>query len=164
MTLSSWFTVASKKAAFASDPEPDPEEPSQHSATEAPPESSDIRSIVLPDTAGTVRANCMAVCCNPSNKKLFQPTDKTTLSSFTVNNRSFQPQWYEQFLWLTVCTTTNKAYCLYCKYAMQHNLITFSRMGESAFTKGGFQIGEKQWRSLQLTIVHSPIEKLSLNG
>ena len=124
--LSSWFTAASKKAAFGSDPEPDPEELSQQSATEAPPESPDVRSIVLPDTAAAVRANCTAVCCDPSAKKPFQPTDKTTLSSFTVNNHSFQPQWYGKCLWLTVCMTTNKAYCLYCKYAMQHNLITFS--------------------------------------
>ena len=138
-TLSSWFTAASKKAAYASDPEPVPKEPSQQSATDAPTESSGVRSTVVPDTAAAVSGNCTAVCCDASSEKPFQPTDKTTLSSFMVNNRSFQPQWYEKFAWLTVCMTTNKAYCLYCKYAMQHNLITFSRMGESAFTKGGFQ-------------------------
>ena len=80
-TLSSWFTAASKKAAYASDPEPDPEEPSQQSVTDAPTESSGVRSTVVPDTAAAV-----------SDNKPFQPTDKTTLSSFTVNNHSFQPQ------------------------------------------------------------------------
>ena len=138
-TLSSWFTAASKKAAYASDPEPDPEEPSQQSATDEPTESSSVRSTIVPDTAAALSANCTAVhvCFDASSKKPFQPTDKTTLSSFTVNNRFFQPQWYEKFAWLTVCMTTKKPYCLYCKYAMQHNLIMFSRMGESAFTKGG---------------------------
>ena len=140
-TLSSWFAAASKKASYVSDPEPDSEEPSQLSATDAPTESSGVKSATA-DTAATASANCMAVCCDASSEKPFQPTDTTTLSSFTVNNRSFQPQWYEKFAWLTVCMTTKRAYCFYCKYAMQSNLSTFSRMSDSAFTKGGFQ----NWR------------------
>ena len=85
--LSSCFTPASKKAAFARNPEPDPEEPSQKSAAKAPPRSSHVRSKVLPKTAAAV--NCTAVFCNPSNKNPFQSTDKTTLSSFTIITTPF---------------------------------------------------------------------------
>lgn len=54
VTLSSGFTAASKKAAYYSDPESDPEEPSQQSATDVPTESSGVRSKIVPDTAAAL--------------------------------------------------------------------------------------------------------------
>ena len=89
----------------------------------------------------TVHTSCTALCCS-SSEKAFQPTDKSTLSRLKVKDRTFQAQWYKRFPWLTVCTTTNKAYCLYCRYATQHNIISFSKMGENAFTEAGFD----NWR------------------
>ena len=93
-------------------------------------------------TSDTVPASCTALCCS-SSEKAFQPTDKATLSRLKAKDRSFQAQWYKRFPWLTVCITTNKAYCLYCRYAARHKMITFSKMGESAFTEAGFHSWHK---------------------
>ena len=86
----------------------------------------ELESIPRPST-------CTALCCI-STEKAYQPTDKQTLAKFTTKKRNFQPQWYKQFPWVSVCITNKKAYCLYCRYATQHNLISFSKMGEKAFT------------------------------
>ena len=94
----------------------------------------------MPKAAPT---NCTVQCC-VSTDRAFQPVDKRTLLTFTNKDqkRNFQPQWYKQFPWVSVCTTSKKAYCLYCRHASQHNLITFSKMEEKAFTETGFQ----NWR------------------
>ena len=49
-------------------------------------------------------------------EKTFQPIDKLTLAKLTANKRNFQPQWYKQIPWLSVCISSRKVYCLYCKY------------------------------------------------
>ena len=86
--------------------------------------------------------NCTAPCCNMPHE-LFQPTDKSSLAKLSVKKRNFQAQWYKRFPWLTVCFSTKKGYCLWCRYASQHNLIVFSKMGEKAFTEDGFQNWKK---------------------
>lgn len=58
-------------------------------------------------------SNCTAMCC-ASDDKAYQPTTKQIISLFTSKGRNFQPQWYKQFTWLTVCTSSKKVYCLYC--------------------------------------------------
>ena len=83
------------------------------------------------------------ICCACS-ETVFQRIDKLTLSNLIANfkKRNFQPQWYKQFPWLSVCISSKKVYCLYCRHASQHNLITFSKMGEKALTETGFH----NWR------------------
>ena len=92
------------------------------------------------ETRATRPLNCTALCCLHSDKA-FQPIDKKTLSIFTIKKRTFQPQWYKQFPWVSIYITYKKAYYLYCQHATKHNLIT-SKMGEKAFTETGFQ----NWR------------------
>ena len=82
--------------------------------------------------------NCTSLCC-ASNDKAYQPIDKQTLSQLASSGRNFQPQWYKKFPWLTICISTNKVYCLYCRFAAQHELITLIKTGEKAFTQDGFQ-------------------------
>ena len=107
------------------------------------PSSSTSESTLDPSnsTADSEPSRCSALCCITTNKT-FQPTDKQTLVKLTAKNRHFQPQWYRRFPWISVCNTNKKVYCLYCRYATQHNLISFSRMGEKAFTETGFH----NWR------------------
>ena len=94
----------------------------------------------MPEATPTNRT---AQCC-VSNEKAFQPVDKQTLLKFINKKRNFQPQWYKQFPWVSVCSNSKKAYCLYCRHAAQHNLISFSKMGEKAFTeKLAFKTGER---------------------
>ena len=39
---------------------------------------------------------------------------------------------------MAVCTTSRKVYCFYCKFAMKHNLVVFSKNSNPAFTSTGF--------------------------
>ena len=95
-----------------------------------------VDSVPIPST-------CTAQCCACS-ETVFQPIDKLALSKLTAKKRAFQPQWYKQFPWLSVCIYSNKVYCLYCRHASQHNLITFSKMGEKTFTETRFH----NWRKV----------------
>ena len=87
-----------------------------------------------------VHTTCTARCCS-SLVERFQPVDKATLDMIASEKRNFQPQWYKQFFWLTVCLTYKRVFCLYCRYAAQHNMLSFTKMGETAFTEAGFKIG-----------------------
>ena len=87
--------------------------------------------------------NCIVQCCIHSDKP-FQPVDKKTLLTLSIKKRNFQPQWYKQFPWISVCTTYKKVYCLYCRHATKHNLISFSKGEKRPSLKLVFRIGEKQ--------------------
>ena len=76
-------------------------------------------------------------CCT-SEEKAFQPNDKPTLQLLGAKGRNFQPTWYKQFPWLTVCICRMKVFCLYCRYAAKHNWFTFCITGENVFTEKGF--------------------------
>lgn len=80
---------------------------------------------------------CSGQCCG-SDEIAFQPKDKPTLLTLTAKKRNFQPQWYKQYSQLSVCTTQKKVFCLYCRYATKHKLITFSKIGDKAFIETGF--------------------------
>ena len=94
------------------------------------------------------QTTCSARCS--SNEKGFQPVDKPTLDMIATEKRNFQPQWYKQFPWLTMCLTYKKLFCLYCRYATQHHLLSFSKMGEKAFTETGFQNWKKALEKFKL--------------
>ena len=93
-------------------------------------------------SSDTVPRGCTALCCSIIDKA-FQPIDKRTLSTLTIKKRNFQPQWYKQFPWVSICTTYKNAYCLYCRHAAKHNLISFSKMGKRPLLKQAFRTGEK---------------------
>ena len=88
------------------------------------------------------QGRCTALCCSTADNA-FQPTDKKTLAGLTKKRRNFQPHWFKRFPWLSVCTTDKKVYCICCKYATKHRLISFSKMGGKAFTEDGFQNWKK---------------------
>ena len=104
----------------------------------------------LPKKEDTLEAQstCSGHCS--SYEKGFQPVDKPTLDMIATEKMNFQPQWYKQFPWLTVCLTYKKVFCLYCRYANQHNLLSFSKMGEKAFTEAGFQNWKKALEKFKL--------------
>ena len=51
--------------------------------------------------------------------------------------RKGRPTWYDKFPWITLCTA-QKVFCVYCRYAYKHNLFTFCRKGDEAFSVKGF--------------------------
>ena len=80
-------------------------------------------------------SHCSALCCTV---KAYQPTDAETLASLVFKGRRFEVHWFKRFAWLSVCMTSKKVYCVCCRYATQHNLITFSKKGEKSFAETGF--------------------------
>ena len=47
----------------------------------------------------------------------------------SVKNRNCQSSWYKQYPCLSVCLQRKVVFCLYCRYAVKHNWLTFSIMG-----------------------------------
>ena len=87
-------------------------------------------SVIQQDKEEALKAQtaCVAHCCS-SDEKGFQPVDNPTGDIIATEKRNFQPQWYKQFPWLTICLTYKKVFCLYCRYATQHHLLSFSKIG-----------------------------------
>ena len=63
-------------------------------------------------------SECTRQCCS-TDEMAYQPTDKAILAGLAAKKRNFQPNWYQQYSWLTICTTQQKAFCLYCRWAIQ---------------------------------------------
>jgi len=87
-------------------------------------------------------SGCSHQCCSDETKA-FHPMDKPTLQSLRIKNRNFQSSWLKEFPWISVCVSRKKAFCLYCKYAKNHELFTYSKCGEKVFTDVGFQNWKK---------------------
>ena len=93
---------------------------------------------------------CQAACCQTSVKP-YQPTDIATIkkkerefsSKGGIRKRTFNPEWYKDSGWLSLCTTRNRAFCFTCRSAERLNLITFSKNAEPEFTKYGFNNWKK---------------------
>ena len=136
--LDSWSEPPKKpreESTSDSDMQPEESESEEPSSSVVSDHESECRS-----TSGG-SSECTALCCQNTTQS-FQPKDKQILLTLSYKKRNFQSKWYVTFPWLTVCTTIKKVLCLYCRYASQHSLLTFSKMGESAFTETGF----RNWR------------------
>ena len=94
---------------------------------------------------------CSAQCCI-DQCNVFQPKDNLTIKSLKASGpsgktRNFQPSWYTQFPWISVCVTRKSVFCLYCRYAEKHHWLSFSRCGENVFTQVGFQKAIEKFKS-----------------
>lgn len=83
------------------------------------------------------KGDCVSICCY-NESKAYQPHEKATLSLFMKKDRRFLPVWYSKYSWITLCTSQKKVFCLYCRFAHKHKLLSFSKRGEDAFTFFGF--------------------------
>ena len=63
----------------------------------------------------------------------FQPKESALLCQFTRKGRTFLASWYTDHPWVTLCTGRLKVFCVYCRYAKAHNLLTFSLHNHDAF-------------------------------
>lgn len=112
---------------------------------------------------GTI-VGCSSLCC-VSEEKAFQPNDKPTVQLLRAKKRNFQPSWYKQFPWLSVCTNRKK---VDCRYAVKQNWFTFGNAGEDVFTKKGFQNWKKaieKFKAHESSLVHKEAKiKLMAQG
>ena len=80
---------------------------------------------------------CNNVCCSDENN-FYQPKDSKTLVLFTNKNCQFLQVWYDRYRWLTLCIAKKKIFCINCKYAQSHKLLTFLKRSNIGFTTTGF--------------------------
>ena len=94
------------------------------------------------DNGSEVVSSCNSLCCS-TDLKPYQPSNVDVLSMLTKGGRKFSFQWFAQYPWLTVCTRRKRAFCFYCKYAVKHSLVTFSKNSSPVFTDVGFSNWKK---------------------
>ena len=85
----------------------------------------------------SVNNNCADVCCS-SDTTPFQPFNKEVLKEMTSGGCKFNSTWFKLYLWLTLCKTKKKVYCIYCRSAAKHDLLSFSKNASFAFIKDGY--------------------------
>lgn len=149
----SLLSIWTKRARNEDELDNSPPSGENESSVEQPEESTTSSPIIIKISLclKLMQAACSAYCCS-SDEKGFQPIDKHTLDiKNATEKKNFQPQWYKQFPWLTLCLTYKKVFRLYCRYATQDYcyLFSFSKMGEKAFTETGFQNWKKSTREVQ---------------
>lgn len=87
--------------------------------------------------------SCTCQCCQLQS---YRPEDEETLTRTIkeyghgkqLKTRYFRKEWYKSFEWLTLCSTTYKAFCTDCMKAKRNGLLTFSAKMEQAFISTGF--------------------------
>ena len=85
-----------------------------------------------------VSCDCTGCTIGKENPTAFQPKEPAVLCAFERNGHKFLAAWYGKYPWLTLCVKRSKVFCSYCRYAKEHNLITFSTRGDLAFSVNGF--------------------------
>ena len=79
---------------------------------------------------------CECLCCT-LNGPPSEPLDVTqSKHAYSYQNqrttktksykRSIQPSWYKKHPWISVCRSSYKIYCHYCRYAKKNGLLTLS--------------------------------------
>ena len=56
----------------------------------------------------------------------------------TSGGHKFNSTWFQLYPWLTLCKTKKKVYCIYCRSAAKHDLLSFSKNASCAFIKDGY--------------------------
>ena len=104
---------------------------------------------------------CKSVCCDTDANGPFQTTDPQHLqaakrtrvtrkgSKKVVEQHLFKGEWYSSHKWLVLWTTSNKALCFYCRWAVKTNLLTMSKNDESALPLWDSTTGKKQRKGLK---------------
>lgn len=91
----------------------------------------------------------MTVCCTGNTP--FQPRDKAILQQTKVTikrknktiTRAVQGNWFDDFPWLTLCTTRKNVFCFFCRKAVKRKVLMLSKNAELAFSKNGFSNWKK---------------------
>ena len=83
---------------------------------------------------------CLCEGCQLNEKGTtpFQPKESALLCQFTRKGRIFLASWYKEHPCVTLCASRLKVFCVYCRYAKAHNLLTFSLHNHDAFALTGF--------------------------
>ena len=91
---------------------------------------------------------CHASCCNadshknqPNDNTLLHATSKTYIVKGKEVVRSFRSAWFQQYPWLTLCSTRNKVFCYVCR--SQKPFLVTSKNIEELFIKNGFDNWKK---------------------
>ena len=115
---------------------------------------------------------CTATCCSDRDmmQKPNQPSDPKFIARISQRQqgnrkRYFNQSWFKSFPWLTLCNTTGKVYCCYCR-SMSHAGKLYE-VGEQAFISVGFdnwkKAGEKFGTHDRSRLHHEALMKLTFS-
>ena len=110
-----------------------------HTLSQPEGHSSDELADIQEEPISTCDTNCDSQCCQDT-LDVFQVTDESVIKMtrrHLGHNRQFCPGWYKSYPWLILCTKRLQAYCAYCRYFNNKNLLT-DKLGEAAFTTSKF--------------------------
>ncbi len=69
-------------------------------------------------------SDCFSECCKEALSP-YQPSEAGIIEQTRKKQgkkvRQFSPTWYSTYPWLTLCVTTTKAFCTYCRYCSGKN-------------------------------------------
>ena len=92
--------------------------------------------------------SCQCPCCVDQASAHHSPSIFNTGVTYTHKDkgkqlktyaRHIQPSWFQEFPWISVCSSTLKIYCCVCREAKSKVFLTFSKNYKPAFVENGFQ-------------------------
>ena len=70
------------------------------------------REQVLESNKASLTDRCRSVCCfSEYEHKAYHLKKRSILSLFVKNGQKFQVAWYNQYAWITLCTTRKSVLC-----------------------------------------------------
>ena len=92
--------------------------------------------------------SCQSPCCVDKASAHHPPSIFNTGDTYTHKDkgkqlktyaRHIQPSWFQEFPWISVCSSTLKIYCCICPEAKLKGFLTFSKNYKPAFVKNAFK-------------------------
>ena len=102
-----------------------------------------------------VLEQCEAQCCvknepnQPKSADILRKTNRQYIVKGHKKTRCVQPQWFDQYKWLTLCESRQKLFCFICKKEHIKGTLTFSKNADSAFVLDGFDNWKKALEKLE---------------
>ena len=112
--------------------------------------------LVIPEAEQPQPESCSSECCSGELSEPYHPK-VTTRRKQGKQTRTFQTTWYAEHNWLTFCPTQNRAFCYYCRIAVERELVTFRNKGHSTFASSGFnnwKKGKERFREHERSQLH----------
>ena len=115
-----------------------------------------VRYYLVVVKALTVNHYVVLMKPNPTSQQILQ------LLIMANGERNFQARWYGAFSWITLCTNNNKAFCFYCRLALNAEASFHSTKRKSQPSQqGGLTTGGRHWRSFDTMMLPMPMLRLS---
>ena len=109
----------------------------------------------VPATSVQPGCDCDGCVLGSRGPVVYQPKQATILSKFKAKGRSFLPAWFDQYKWLTLCTTKGKHFGLTVDMPRQRDYLLSPHEESQLSLKKGLATIRKVWRN-SISMSHPP--------